>query len=374
MTRRNLLEETPEYIWNAIEPYRKTASAHPGGLIDLSVGSPVDPVPSVIRTALDAAGNAPGYPTAASTPALRAAIVDWYARRRGVTLDESNVLATNGSKEFLSLLPFWLGLGPDDIVVQPAVHYPNYSEGAGLVGARLHSGNRPEDWPAGTKLIWLNSPSNPDGAVNDVDYLRAAVARARQLGALIIQDECYIELGWEGRWAHEPIPSILDARVTEGDYTGVLSCYSLSKQSNLAGYRAALAAGDARLIAALINVRKTAGLAVSSPIQAAMVAALGDDEHVVEQKERYRIRRTRLASAIAQTHLTLDSSEAGLYLWCTEGKDAWQTVEWFAERGILVSPGHFYGTAAAQHVRLALTATDESVEMAVARLAESGSN
>lgn len=367
--RRNLIEETPEYIWSALGPYRQRAeAAFPGGVIDLSIGSPVDDVPALIRGAVAAASNAPGYPTAASTPALRRAIVDWYARRRGVALDESNVLATNGSKEFISLLPFWLGLGSGDVVVQPRVHYPNYAEGAGLVGARVHSGSDPDDWPEDAALIWLNSPGNPDGVVNDVDYLRHAVARARQIGALIVQDECYIELGWDGPWAAEPIPSILDPRVVDGDVSGVLSCYSLSKQSNLAGYRAAVAAGDPHIIAGLINVRKTAGLSVNSLVQAGIAAALGDDVHVAAQKERYRGRRDKLKAAVASTNLTIESSLAGLYLWCTEGKDAWETVGWFADRGILVAPGHFYGAAAGQHVRLALTATDADIDAVVSRL------
>lgn len=367
MSRRNLIEETPEYIWSQLAPYRDRALAFNGSLIDLSIGSPVDDVPAIIQAALGAASNAPGYPTAASTPALRSAIVDWYARRRGVRLDETNVLATNGSKEFISLLPFWLGLGADDVVVQPTVHYPNYAEGAALVGAPVYSAADPEDWPVNTRLIWLNSPGNPDGVVNDVDYLRAAVARARRLGALIVQDECYIELGW-GRWAAQPVPSILDPRVTDGDLTGILACYSLSKQSNLAGYRAAVAAGDPHIIAGLINVRKTAGLAVNAPVQAAMIAALTDDAHVAAQKARYRHRRDQLIAAIASTAFTIDGSEAGLYLWATAGDDAWQSVGWFADQGILVSPGHFYGAAAARHVRLALTATDENIEAAAARL------
>lgn len=368
MPGRNLISETPAYLWGQVEPYRRIAAGHPGGVIDLSVGSPVDPVPALIRTALAEASDAPGYSTASGTAALRRAIVDWYARRRGVVLEEDSVVATNGSKEFISLLPFWLGLGPGDLIVQPTVHYPNYSEGAGLVGASVLAESDPSAWPESTALIWLNSPGNPDGAVNDVGYLRAAVARARRTGALIVQDECYIELGWEGTAANGRIPSILDPRVTDGDLTGVLSCYSLSKQSNLAGYRAAFAAGDRAIIAGLINVRKTAGLAVNAPVQAAMAAALSDDAHVAEQKERYRARRTRLRAALASTHLRVSGSEAGLYLWCRADADAWETMDWLARRGILASPGHFYGAAAAQHVRLALTATDADIDEAARRL------
>lgn len=236
------------------------------------------------------------------------------------------------------------------------------------MGARMFASTDPQQWPESASLIWLNSPGNPDGVVNDVGYLRAAVARARQIGALIVQDECYAELGWEGRWRSERIPSILDPRVVGGDFTGVLACYSLSKQSNMAGYRAGFVAGDARVVAGLVNVRKTAGLAVNAPVQSAMIAALGDDEHVREQKARYGRRREILLAALESTRFRVEGSSAGLYLWCTDGADAWDGVDWFAGHGILVSPGHFYGPDAARYVRISLTATDASVQEAARRL------
>lgn len=369
--RENLLLTTPAYIWGRVAPYRERAARYEGGAVDLSIGSPVDETPARVREALAAGANAPGYPTAAGTPELRRAIVDWFRRRRGVPgLDEDQVVPTNGSKEFICLLPFWLGLGPGDVVVQPYVHYPTYSDGAAFVGASVVSEDDPAKWPEGASLIWLNSPGNPDGAVNDVDRLRAAVARAREMGAVIVQDECYAELGWSERWQGAATPCILDPKVVGDDANGVLACYSLSKQSNLAGYRAAFAAGDRRLVAGLVNVRKTAGLSLSAPIMAAMTAALSaaSDGDVVAQRERYRRRRERLLPAVEAWGLRVDGSDAGLYLWATAGESCWTTLGRLADAGVLAAPGEFYGPGGADRVRISLTATDEAIDEAVRRL------
>jgi succinyldiaminopimelate transaminase len=350
-------------------PYAERARSHPDGIVDLSIGSPVDETPGLIRDALARATDAHAYPQTVGTPALRRAIVEWYARRRGVTgLDERNVLPTIGSKELVALLPLLLGLGDDDIVVHPRAAYPTYAVGAAIAGAKAIASDDPAEWPAETRLVWLNSPGNPDGRVLDVDALRAARVRAAELGAVIVNDECYAELGWDGRWANEPIPSILDPRVTGGDPHGVLAIYSLSKQSNLAGYRAAFVAGDAALIARLLTVRKHAGLMVPAPLQDAMVVALGDDEHVRVQRERYRARRDVLKPALEASGFRIDDSEAGLYLWATEGRDAWESIGRLADAGILVGPGVFYGDYFPRHVRLSLTATDERIERAARRL------
>ena len=354
-------------------PFARRAAEHPDGIVDLSIGSPVDPTPAVIREALVAATDAHSYPQTAGTPALRRAIVDWFARRRGVTgLTEDSVLPTIGSKEFVAWLPFMLGLGEGDVVVHPVAAYPTYAIGAQLAGATAVASDDPAEWPSTTRLVWLNSPGNPDGRVLDVAALRAAVARARELGAVIAGDECYAELGWDGPWATEPVPSILDPRVTGGDPSGVLAAYSLSKQSNLAGYRAAFTAGDPVLIARLLTVRKHAGMMPPAPVQAAMIAALGDDEHVAAQKELYRARREVLRPALEAAGLRIDRSEAGLYLWATEGRDAWETISDLASLGILAGPGPFYGDGYPEHVRFSLTATDERIRAASSRLRSRG--
>ena len=362
--------ELPDYPWDLVAPYAQRARRHPGGIVDLSIGSPVDPTPEAVRQALAQATDAHAYPQTAGTPELRDAIVSWFQRRRGVPgLTGASVLPTIGSKELVALLPVLLGLGPGDIVVHPRAAYPTYAIGAAVVQATPLASDDPAEWPEGARLVWLNSPGNPDGRVLDEDFLRKAVARAREMGAVIANDECYAELGWEGRWAGEPVPSILDPRVVGHDLSGVLSVYSLSKQSNMAGYRAAFVAGDPALIARLLTVRKHAGLMLPAPLQSAMVIALGDDDAVREQVDRYRRRREVLKPVLEASGFRIDHSEAGLYLWATAGEDAWTTMGRLAEVGVLAGPGVFYGDFFPQHVRFSLTATDERIAAAAERLA-----
>ena len=362
--------DLPDYPWDLVAPYAERARRHPDGIVDLSIGSPVDPTPERVRQALAEATDAHAYPQTAGTSGLRDAIVQWYERRRGVAgLDPSAVLPTIGSKELVALLPMLLGLGTGDTIVHPRAAYPTYAIGAAIVQANAMASDEPEEWPDDTRLIWLNSPGNPDGRVLDEDFLRRAVERARQLGAVIANDECYAELGWEGRWEREPVPSILDPRVVGDDRTGVLSVYSLSKQSNMAGYRAAFLAGDAAVVAKLLTVRKHAGLMLPAPLQQAMAVALSDDAAVAEQVARYRARRQVLKPALEAAGFRIDHSEAGLYLWGTADQDAWITLGRLADAGILAGPGVFYGDFHPNHVRLSLTATDERIRTAAERLA-----
>lgn len=336
----------------------------------------MDPTPELVRAALAGAADAPGYPTTAGTPQLRAAVVDWFARRRGVVgLGVDAVLPTIGSKELVAWLPTLLGLGPGDAVVIPRVAYPSYDVGARLAGATpvpVPAGEVPGEVPGAgrVRLVWVNSPSNPTGQVLGVEALREVVARARAAGAVVASDECYALLPWEV----EEVPSILDPRVCGGSHEGLLAVHSLSKQSNLAGYRAGLLAGDPALVAAVLAVRKHAGMIVPAPVQAAMAAALGDDGHVETQRERYRRRREVLLPALRAAGFDVPSppagvaNAAGLYLWATRGEDCWATLADLAARGLLVAPGAFYGAAGARFVRVALTAPDERVEEAALRL------
>lgn len=358
-----------DYPWDAVAPYAERARRHPDGIVDLSIGSPVDPTPAVVAEALADATDAHAYPATAGTPALREAIAEWYARRRGVAgLSAGNVLPTVGSKELVALLPLLLGLGPGDAVVHPRAAYPTYEVGARLVGAEPVASDDPAEWPVNTKLVWVNSPGNPDGRVLSITEMTDAVTRARELGAVLASDECYAELGWDAPWDAERVPSVLDPAVVGDDISGVLSVYSLSKQSNLAGYRAAFLAGDEQLVARLLTGRKHLGLIPPAPVQRAMTVALGDDAHVAEQRERYARRRAILKPAVEAAGFTIDRSEAGLYLWATEGRDAWESVGRLADLGILVGPGHFYGAHFPNHVRFSLTATDERIAAAAERL------
>jgi succinyldiaminopimelate transaminase len=357
----------PDFPWDVLAGHAATARAHPDGVVDLSMGTPVDPVAKSIRAALASASDLPGYPATHGTPELRAAAVAALARRFGVTgIDEAAVLPTIGSKELVAWLPTLLGAGAGDVVVIPALAYPTYEVGVRLAGAELvRSDNLTALGPRRPALLWVNSPANPTGQVLPVEHLRKVVEWARERGTIVVSDECYLTLGWES----EPL-SVLHPSVSGGSAEGLLAVHSLSKSSNLAGYRAGFVTGDPALVRQLLEVRKHAGLIMPRPVQAAMTAALTDDEHIAVQRERYRRRRAALRPALAAAGFTVEHSEAGLYLWATkDGLDADQTVAWLAQLGILVPPGTFYGPTGGRHVRIGLTATDERIAAAVARLA-----
>jgi succinyldiaminopimelate transaminase len=355
----------PVFPWDTLADVSALARAHPGGIVDLSVGTPVDPVAPLIREALAAASAAPGYPTTAGTAALRASAEAALRRRYGITeLATDAVLPVIGTKELIAWLPTLLGLGPDDQVVVPELAYPTYEVGARLAGAPVViADSLTQLGPESPSLMYLNSPSNPTGRVLGVEHLRKVVGWARERGVLVASDECYLGLGWDA----EPV-SVLHPSVCDRDHTGLLAIHSLSKSSSLAGYRAGFVAGDPAVVAELLAVRKHAGMMVPTPVQAAMVAALDDDAHEHEQRERYARRRAALLPALQSAGFTVDHSEAGLYLWATRGDPCRDTIGWLAQRGILAAPGEFYGPRGSHHVRVALTATDERIDAAVQRL------
>ncbi|HEY2832429.1 MAG TPA: succinyldiaminopimelate transaminase [Sporichthyaceae bacterium] len=361
----------PDFPWDRLSPVKDAAIAAAGadGLVDLSVGTPVDPAPAVVRAALAAAADAPGYPLTSGTAALRETIAGFLRSRFGIAgLSPTAVLPTIGSKELVAWLPTLLGIGAGDVVAHPALAYPTYDVGARLAGAIPVPADDPEQLDRAAaagpvRAIWVNSPANPSGRVLGPDQLKALVHWARTHDAVLVSDECYAEFGWDV----EPT-SVLHPDVCGGSHEGLLAVHSLSKRSNLAGYRAAFLAGDAAVIAGLLEVRKHAGMMVPAPVQAAMIAALTDTEHVRVQRERYAERRRLLRAALAETGYRVEHSEAGLYLWATRDEDCWETVRRFAGHGILVAPGEFYGAAGMRHVRVALTATDERIAAAATRL------
>jgi succinyldiaminopimelate transaminase len=279
----------PEFPWDTLADPKALAASHPDGIVDLSVGTPVDAVAPLIREALAAASAASGYPATAGTARLRESAVAALHRRFGITgLTEAAVLPVIGSKELIAWLPTLLGLGPADVVVVPELAYPTYDVGVRLAGAQvLRADSLTQVGPRSPALIYLNSPSNPTGRVLGVDHLRKVVGWARDRGAVVASDECYLGLGWDV----EPPLSVLHPRVCDGDHAGLLAIHSLSKSSSLAGYRAGFVAGDPVLVAELLAVRKHAGMMVPTPVQAAMVAALDDDAHEGLQRERYERRR-----------------------------------------------------------------------------------
>ena len=378
----------PAFPWDSLAGAKARAAAHPDGMIDLSIGTPVDDVFESARAGLAAASAVPGYPQTAGTPELRAAIAGAMERRHGVVglSAERGVLPVVGTKEAIAWLPFLLGVGEGHTVVIPELSYPTYEVCARMAGARVvRADSLTQLGPSRPTLMYVNSPGNPSGRVLGVDHLRKVVSWARERGVIVVSDECYLGLDWELE-----APSILDPRVCDGDFTGLLAVHSLSKAANLASYRAGWLCGDESLVQDLLALRRHAGLMVPGPIQSAMVASLDDDHSVDVQRGRYGRRRAVLRAAVEGAGFRVDDSDGGLYLWATRDgaaadghatsdqpttADSAETcrdlVDWFADRGILVAPGEFYGPKGVRHVRIGLTASDEAIEVAVGRLRSS---
>lgn len=350
-------QKLPDFPWDALVPFGAIARKHPEGVIDLSVGTPVDATPEFIQHALQEASNSPGYPLTAGTPQLRSAIDQWARKTLGASGD-FGVLPVIGSKEFVAWLPSIIEAKQ---VLYPKIAYPTYLVGALLAQAQATAVDIDSStWPM-AEMAWINSPANPTGRVHSESELAAAINWARSTGALLVSDECYLEFG------DSKVPSSI-LKISNGENKNILAVFSLSKRSSMAGYRAAFIVGDPDLIARILEVRKHAGMMVPLPIQAAMVAALSDSSHVAEQRDRYNRRRACLAPALQSAGFTIEHSEAGLYIWATRHESAWESVHWLAELGILATPGIFYGEAGQSHIRIALTATDRQIDSAVERI------
>ncbi|MEY2813843.1 MAG: hypothetical protein RL579_748 [Actinomycetota bacterium] len=349
----------PDFPWDALAPYGDKAKAHPSGLIDLSQGTPVDPTPDFIQEALQKASNSPSYPVTAGTLELREAISNWASNNLGAS-GEFGVLPLIGSKELVAWLPTIL---ESEHVLYPEIAYPTYLVGSMIAKTKATKVDFDANiWPD-ADLAWVNSPSNPTGRVNSDKELVDAIqwARGGNGNRVVVADECYLEFG------NGITPkSILS--LTGGNNKNILAIHSLSKRSSMAGYRAAMMIGDKELIAKILEVRKHAGMMVPLPVQRAMVAALADKVHVEIQRDKYNARKAKVRSAIEKHGFKVDHSEAGLYLWATRNERDWDSVAWFANQGILVTPGHFYGELGAKHVRIAMTATDAQIDELVRRI------
>jgi succinyldiaminopimelate transaminase len=352
-----LRAQLPDFPWDALAPFGDKARAYPNGIIDLSQGTPVDPTPEFIQKAFRDASNSPSYPFTAGTNELRAAIKNWAIKRLGATGD-FDVLPVIGSKELVAWLPTIIEATK---VLIPEVSYPTYHVGALLAGAEsIPVSIDASTWPK-ADLAWLNSPSNPTGRVHTAQEIDSCINWSRKNKSILISDECYLEFD---QTAH----SLSVLSQTRGDNTNILVVHSLSKRSSMAGYRAAFMIGDSALIARIREIRKHAGMIVPLPVQKAMEVALSDDVHVAQQRDRYNARKDKLRPALIAAGFSIEHSDSGLYLWCTRNEDAWASVAWLAELGILATPGTFYGAAGAQYIRLAMTATDAQIAEAVSRL------
>ena len=360
----------PPYPYDRLTPLKTAAEAAPGGLVDLSVGTPIDPPPPAVLAALADPAAARSYPPSVGTAAYRAAAAGWLERRLGVTVADSEVAACIGTKEVVAGLPHWLRLRqPDrDTVLYPAVSYPTYAVGATLAGCRAVPVPVDDRWrirldsiadtdAARALCLWVNTPGNPAGGLDD---LGAAAQWGRERGVPVVSDECYVEFTWAG-----PPRSIL-----QHGTTGVLAVHSLSKRSNLAGARIGFYAGDAELVHYLSEVRKHAGFMPSGPEQAAGAVAWSDDVHVEQQRDRYRERLSLVGDALRSTGLEVTDPDGAFYLWVpAPAGDSWGLARRLAEQcGALVSPGEFYGDAAASHVRLAMVQPTDTLRDLADRL------
>jgi succinyldiaminopimelate transaminase len=360
----------PPYPYDRLDELKALADRHEGGCVDLSVGTPTDPALPDVVAALSTSNAERGYPASIGSAALRRAAADWMRRRFDITIDPAHLAACVGTKEFVALLPQLLHLRtPErDTILFPAVSYPTYAMGATLAGCRAVAIPLDDKWRLDISSIsdddarralalWVNTPGNPAGGLDD---LGAVAAWGRAHDVPVFSDECYIEFTWAGA----------PRTILEHGNDGVVAVHSLSKRSNLAGARAGFYAGDAELVEYLSEVRKHMGLMVPGPVQAAAIAAFADDAHVVAQRERYYRRLERAQQIMAAVGAPCDLPQGGFYLWAAAPDgDAWGLARTLAERGgVLVSPGEFYGEAAADHVRVAVVQSDAQLELVAARL------
>ncbi|MEQ1787408.1 MAG: succinyldiaminopimelate transaminase [Acidimicrobiales bacterium] len=357
----------PPYPYDRLDELKALGSALPGGLVDLSIGTPCDPPPAAVVDALARSGAERGYPPSIGSVAYRAGAAAWMARRLGVSVDPAHLAACVGTKELVAGVPQWLRLRrPDlDTVLYPAISYPTYAMGATLAACRAVAyGSLDDIAPADAAralCLWVNVPGNPTGALGD---LGAAAAWGRARGVPVLSDECYVEFTWDG-----PPHTIL-----EHGHEGVLAVHSLSKRSNLAGARAGFYAGDPDLVHYLAEVRKHAGFMVPGPVQAAAVAAWADDAHVDEQRARYRARLEAMIGALAAVGVEAAMPAGAFYIWAAAPDgDAWGLARRLAEEGgALVSPGEFYGPAGAGHIRVAMVQPDDRIALVADRLRAGG--
>jgi succinyldiaminopimelate transaminase len=347
-------------------------------MIDLSVGSPVDDVPESVQTALSAAADAPnayGYPTTVGTPDLQEAISEWFRDVRGTDLAaiRASVIPSVGSKEAVALMASLLQLAPGARVVQPEVSYPTYEIGTQLAGGTIVKTNvtDPSTWEHldNVGMVWVNSPSNPTGETLSARQLAAIVAAARRIGAVVVSDECYALMHWDGgvNGSFTAAPGILDPEVCGGSAEGILCLYSLSKQSNMAGYRTAFIAGDSEILSKMQVFRKQIGLIIPGPVQAAMAAGLRDTAATALQHRRYDARLHTLVEGLQAAGYDAAMPQGALYVWVkAKSGDCWEDIAALARVGIIASPGEFYGDKG--YLRFSSTASDAQIAETAERL------
>ncbi|MEC8425571.1 MAG: pyridoxal phosphate-dependent aminotransferase, partial [Myxococcota bacterium] len=345
-------------------------------LYDFSVGDPTEPTPAFIRDALRGAVTPRcGYPSVRGSSDVRSAIAGYLSRRFNVAVDpNTQILPTSGSKEAVFHLPL-LVVDPraeDRAVAFPDPGYPAYQRGVLFAGGEavpvpldgdhvFRPWELPEAVVSRLRMVWLNTPHNPSGAVMSLEDLRRAADFCRAHDILLVSDESYADV-----WLScAPPPSLLQAGVE-----GVLVLHSLSKRSGMTGYRSGFLAGDAELVSRLATLRSNPGLVPQSFVNAAAAVAWADDAHVEERRRLFAAKQALLRRHCADLGLEVVASEAGLYLWVRTPQG--QTDEGWAlhllDHGIVVTPGPMFSVCGGGQgfVRLALVPSLDEIEAAIA--------
>jgi LL-diaminopimelate aminotransferase len=375
------LEKLPPYLF--VEISRKIAEKRAQGVrvISFAIGDPDIPTPPHIIEALREAALDPSnhrYPETEGLPELRRAIAAWYRRRFGVDLNpEEEVLPLIGSKEGIGHVALCL-IDPGDVALVPDPAYPVYAMGTVIAGGQpyylpLREENDflpdltqvPEEVARRAKVLWINYPNNPTGAVADLAFFREVVAFARRYDLVVCHDAPYTEVAFDG---YRP-PSFLE--VPEAKEVGI-EFHSFSKSYNMTGWRIGMAVGNARLIRALRDVKSNLDSGIPQAIQRMAIAALEGPQECIEEHNRiYQARRDRLVEALRRLGLRVRPSLASLYLWARVPEG--ETSVGFAERlleeaAVVVTPGVGYGPSGEGYVRLSLTIPDDDLEEGLRRL------
>ena len=375
------MSRVPPYLFVQIS--RKIAEKKAQGVevISFGIGDPDLPTPDYVIDALTEAAHDPlnhRYPESEGLPEFRGAVADWYSRRFGVTLDSENeVISLIGAKEGIGHVAFCF-LDPGDVALVPDPGYPVYSMGTLFAGGENHFMplTAENDWlpdlesipdavTQKSKLMWLNYPNNPTGATATLEYFGRAVEFAKRYDIAVMHDACYTEVAYDG---YRP-PSFLQA---DGAMDVGVEFHSLSKSFNMTGWRIGMAVGNAEMIDALLTIKSNLDSGVPQAVQRMAIEAMRRPvESVDDRNAVYQARRDRIVPVLEDMGMTVDSPQAGLYIWARV-PNGYESAE-FAERlledtDVLMIPGGNYGPSGEGYVRLSITLADDLIDKALERV------
>ena len=376
------MNRVPPYLFVQIS--RKIAEKKAQGIevISFGIGDPDIPTPDYVVDALgDASHDPPNhrYPESEGLPEFREGVADWYLRRFGVQLDpEKEVISLIGAKEGIGHVAFCF-LDAGDVALVPDPGYPVYAMGTLFAGGQSYMlplteqndwlpdlDSIPDDIARKAKLLWLNYPNNPTGAVTDLDYFSKAIEFAKTYDIAVMHDACYTEVAYDG---YRP-PSFLQA---EGAMDVGIEFHSLSKSYNMTGWRIGMAVGNAEMIEALLTIKSNLDSGVPQAVQHMAIEAMKrPPESVDDRNNVYQARRDRVVPVLKDMDMKVESPKAGLYIWA--GVPEGYTSAEFAEKlledtDVLMIPGGNYGAAGEGYVRLSITLQDDLIDKALDRVA-----